>query len=86
MIRKICSYCHEKLPSAESCSCKTIHYQNETLRRIRFGTEEYNWGTTKCAGCGVQIGGYHHENCGCEVCPMCGELIMLCTCDTDFVI
>ena len=29
---------------------------------------------------------YHHESCTCEICPMCGELIMLCDCETDFVI
>ena len=52
---------------------------------IRFGDEEYDWGTRRCGGCGVLIGGYHHENCSREICPMCGELIMLCDCETDFV-
>jgi hypothetical protein len=34
----------------------------------------------------VFIGGYHHFNCACEICPMCGEQILLCNCETDFVV
>ena len=85
-MRKICFYCREKLPSCESCSCRYIQYGSERLARIRFGEEEYDWGTRRCADCGVLIGSFHHENCTCEVCPMCGELILLCDCETDFVI
>ena len=85
-MREICSYCREKLPSLESCTCKSIRYGPETVPRIRFGDEEYDWGTRRCAGCGVLLGGYHHENCACEICPMCGEQVLLCACDTDFVI
>ena len=85
-MREICSYCCEKLPSLESCTCKSIRYGSETVPRIRFGDEEYDWGTRRCAGCGVLLGGYHHENCACEICPMCGEQVLLCACDTDFVI
>ena len=85
-MRKICSYCREKLPSLESCTCRMIRYGPEKAARIRFGSEEYDWGTSKCAGCGVYIGGYHHENCSCEICPMCGELVLICDCETDFVI
>lgn len=43
-MRKICSYCHERLPSLESCTCKTIRYGPESVSRIRFGDEEYDWG------------------------------------------
>ena len=85
-MRKICSYCREKLPSLESCTFKAIRYGPDTLPRIRFGDEEYDWGTSKCTVCGVYIGGYHHENCSCEICPMCGEQVIFCDCETDFVI
>lgn len=85
-MRKICSFCHERLPSLESCTCNTIRYDRETVFRIRFGDEEYDWGTRKCGCCGVLIGGYHHENCNREICPMCGELVLLCDCETDFVL
>lgn len=85
-MRKICSYCREKLPSLESCTFKAIRYGPNTLPRIRFGDEEYDWGSWKCPGCGVLLGGYHHENCSCEICPMCGEQVIFCDCETDFVI
>lgn len=85
-MRKICSYCREKLPSLESCTFKAIRYGSDKLPRIRFGDEEYDWGSGKCPGCGVLLGGYHHENCSCEICPMCGEQVIFCDCETDFVI
>ena len=40
-MRKICSYCRERLPSLESCTCKTIRYGPESVSRIRFGDEEF---------------------------------------------
>lgn len=43
-MRKICSYCHEKLPSLESCTCEAIRYSHGSVPRIRFGDEEYDWG------------------------------------------
>ena len=84
-MRKICSYCHEKLPSLESCTCEAIRYSHGSVPRIRFGDEEYDWARRKCPGCGVLVGGYHHEYCFCEICPMCGEQVLICDCETDFV-
>lgn len=85
-MRKICSYCREKLPSPESCACQAIRYGPDTIPRIRFGDEEYDWESRKCPSCGVLQGGHHHENCSCEICPMCGERVLLCDCETEFVI
>ena len=78
---RICSICREKLPSIESCTCETLLYLGESFARIRFGDEEYDWGTKRCAGCGVIRGGYHHENCSREICPLCGELMHMCDCE-----
>ena len=81
-MRKICSYCHEKLPSLESCTCEAIRYSHGSVPRIRFGDEEYDWQTRRCDDCGVYRGCFHHENCSREICPMCGELLILCDCET----
>ena len=81
-MRKICSYCHEKLPSLESCTCEALRYSHGSVPRIRFGDEEYDWQTRRCDDCGVYRGCFHHENCSREICPMCGELVILCDCET----
>ena len=85
MIRKICSYCSKELPTPESCTCRTIKYRPRTVPRIRFGREENSWCTERCADCGVLLGGYHHANCSHEICPMCGDQVLLCSCESDFV-
>ena len=78
---RICSLCREKLPSIESCTCEAVCVMGDRVPRIRFGDEEYDWGTSRCAGCGVPRGGYHHENCSREICPLCGELMHICDCE-----
>lgn len=78
---RICSICREKLPSIESCTCEAVRFMGDRVPRIRFGDEEYDWGTSRCAGCGVARGGYHHENCRQEICPLCGELMHICDCE-----
>lgn len=80
-MQKICSLCREKLPTIESCTCETVRCRGESVPRIRFGDEEYDWGTSRCAGCGVPIGGFHHEHCSREICPLCGELMNICDCE-----
>ena len=83
---KKCSLCRECLPSKESCNCHMVRCNGEQLSRIPFGDEEYEWGTIHCLHCGVSKGGYHHENCSQEICPMCGEILNLCDCDTEFIV
>ena len=84
-MQKICRLCKEKLPAMESCTCRTLRYSSDYVPRIRFGDEEYNWGTRQCPDCGVLLGSYHHENCTCEICPMCGDLLNQCDCDGQYV-
>ena len=81
---KICSFCKEKLPSLESCTCTTLRYLGDPISRIPFGDEEYDWGTSRCGCCGTHRGGYHHENCSREFCPLCGELLHICDCEEFF--
>ena len=83
--RRKCTLCGHNIPQLESCCCTKVQCNGVILDRIKFGDEEYDWGTRKCADCGVYISGFHHENCSREICPMCGELILLCDCETDFV-
>lgn len=78
---KVCSLCREKLPTLESCTCKSVLYMGEPVSRIQFGEEEYDWGTARCASCGVPRGAFHHENCSREICPLCGELMHICDCE-----
>ena len=78
---KICSFCKEKLPSLESCTCTTLRYLGDPVSRIPLGDEEYDWGTSRCGCCGTHRGGYHHENCSHEICPLCGELLHICDCE-----
>lgn len=85
-IKRKCSLCNQPLPQIEGCCCQSVQCNGVSLPRICFGDEEYNWGTRRCADCGVHKGSFHHENCSCEICPMCGELILLCNCETEFVI
>lgn len=82
---KICSFCREKLPALESCTCKAIRYSGDSVPRIPFGEEEYDWGTSRCGCCGTHRGGYHHENCNWEICPLCGELMHICDCEVTFI-
>ena len=62
-----CSMCSEHIPSIESCTCITVRYGSTEAPRIKYGDEDYDWGTRRCGGCGVLKGGYHHENCNREV-------------------
>lgn len=34
---KICSFCKEKLPSLESCTCTMLRYLGDPVSRIPFG-------------------------------------------------
>ena len=55
---RICSLCREKLPSIESCACEAVRFMGDRVPRIRFGDEEYDWGTARCASCGVPRGAF----------------------------
>ena len=83
---KKCGLCGLKIPLSESCTYRKLKCNGIILKRVPFGDEEYNWSTRRCQDCGVYRGGYHHENCACEICPMCGELLTQCDCDAQFVI
>lgn len=80
-----CSMCGEHIPSIESCTCTKVRCGSAEASRIKYGDEEYDWGTRRCGDCGVHRGGYHHENCNREICPMCGELIRLCDCGAEYI-
>lgn len=54
-----------------------------TTDPVPYGTEPMYDGwvpTTRCAGCGVTAGNYHHEGCELEICPICGEQLVRCPC------
>lgn len=77
-----CTLCNQRIPISDGCSCRRIQCNGILLDRVRFGDEEYDWQTRRCDDCGVYRGCFHHENCSREICPMCGELVILCDCET----
>lgn len=83
--RRCCAICQERIPSSEGCTCTKIRCDGQLTARFRFGEEEYDGGRRRCACCGVERGGHHHAHCEKEICPLCGEPLLICGCDVEFI-
>jgi hypothetical protein len=68
--------------------CKrTDHFEESCVSRLKIGDEIYERSTLNfeepsgyCNDCGVEHGGYHHDNCDVETCPKCGGQFFSCDC------
>ena len=59
-----------EMPSPLCCMKATITFTDgKTFDRVPFMPAEND--ANLCAGCGVQIGGFHHFGCDREKCPRC---------------
>ena len=55
------------------------------LGRVRYGSEEEDWGADKrpCHDCRVIKGQFHVVGCDVERCPVCGGQVIGCDCEYE---
>jgi hypothetical protein len=79
----ICDICSEDMATSSSCTEPQIDLAGESFERVRYGSEEDDWGAAsgaRCHDCNVEPGGLHHLGCDVERCPRCGGQLIACDC------
>ena len=80
----LCEICGQRMLIADGCSCSKIESNGKIYKRIKFGENPHDKGE-KCHDCGASKDHYHHFNCDAETCPVCGEQMLSCDCDINFI-
>lgn len=81
----LCDTCGQRKLIADGCSCHTVECNGRTYKRIRYGEESFEWKENCCHDCGARPGHFHHPGCDVEECPVCGEQLINCGCDIEFI-
>ncbi|MBR4981979.1 MAG: hypothetical protein IKY94_05415 [Lachnospiraceae bacterium] len=80
----ICELCGQRMLKADGCTCSEIKSNGKIYKRIKFGEDPLDI-DERCHDCHTSIGHYHHINCDAETCPVCGEQLISCDCDIEFI-
>lgn len=81
----LCETCGQRKLIVDGCSCHTVECNGKRYERIRYGEESIEWNDNCCHDCGARPGHFHHPGCDVEECPVCGEQLISCGCDIEFV-
>jgi hypothetical protein len=70
----------EKIAAAQNLQSYTL--SGQTIPRIRYGSEDADWGADKhaCRDCAVLKGEFHVPGCDGEECPVCHFQLLSCKC------
>lgn len=90
----ICGYCGREMLEDVGCTCSAIKFQGKKIQRIPYGdvrdlfgpVDREKFPTHRCGDCGARVGFYHHPECDAEKCPICGEQLISCNCDFQWVL
>lgn len=84
----ICELCGQNMLTADGCDYDQIVYKGHIYERIKVGDEKdllyAGMIDIVCHDCGAKEGHYHHIGCDSETCPVCGEQLIGCECDSEF--
>lgn len=79
-----CEYCGERMLKSDGCKCSEIECNGKRYERIKYGEGDYDIDEC-CHDCRAKEGHYHHSGCDNEICPVCGEQLIGCECDIEFI-
>lgn len=69
----VCGRCGHEIGTGGSCNNAPVHAKGRFFEPKRYEG-------ARCHDCGIEQGGYHHEGCDMEPCPVCGEQFLGCDC------
>jgi len=73
----VCSLCGKETAGAFSCIRSEIRIGEESYEPVPYESA----GRSRCPGCNVAPGGFHHVGCGMEICPKCRHRWIQCRCN-----
>lgn len=79
-----CKLCGGRMLKADGCTWGHVYCGGKYYERIKYGSDDFVYGDTRCPDCGTMPGHYHHLNCDVERCPVCGLQLISCDCDLEF--
>ena len=77
----VCKYCKSEMLDYTSCLPEIV-IGGVIYKRKRFNSPDDGYvgcddSTTHCNDCACDTGGYHHFNCDNELCPACGNQMLI---------
>lgn len=76
----VCTVCGQQKMVSPSCIKLTVKIAGRDYDPVPWGSRPEET-VGRCPGCGVEKGGYHHPGCDYEICPRCGQRMMICGCE-----
>ena len=68
-----------RMLKADGCTWGHVYCGGKYYERIKYGSDDFDYGDTRCPDCGTMPGHYHHLNCDVERCPVCGLSLSVAT-------
>jgi len=79
-----CFWCNNDMNTGISCTADALHTKGRRVELAPYGGEPgVRRRKSRCGGCGVTPGGFHHPGCDLQRCPVCRGQLLSCGCSFD---
>lgn len=76
-----CRCCGQEMLKSDGCLFDKIELEDgKIISRMKVGAQDGVAPGGRCGECNALFGRYHHQGCGVESCPLCGQQLVSCNC------